>query len=247
MFFSLNPNIRKHVGDFNSELISVYEALRDKSEEVIDELSKMNNTKEDFIFIRSWDRSPDFNLVSSTKRAARFIYLNKHGFNGLYRVNSLGQYNVPYGSNRGSGLVDIENLRRVSEFLASKDDKGRPLVELFSGDYLAVTKNVIEGPGSLVYFDPPYHPTSKTSNFVDYNENGFTEQDQRRLRDEAVRLSAMGVRVMISNSDTEFIRDTYSSPEFFVNTLEVRRVIAARSKDRKETTEVLITNFRNVL
>jgi site-specific DNA-adenine methylase len=144
-----------------------------------------------------------------------------------------------------SGVVDSANLRRVGEFLASKDGQGNPLVNFSSGDYLDLTRTVIPGEGSFVYLDPPYHPTSATSNFVDYNENGFSERDQLNLRDEALRLSSLNVRVMISNSNTEFIQNIYSDTVFKINTVSVRRVIAARSQDRKETTEVLITNFRN--
>lgn len=245
LFFALDSSIGKHVGDFNVELISVYEALRDEADNVISELSSMRNTKEDFLHIRSWDRRADFEDIPKAKRAARFIYLNKFGFNGLYRVNSLGQYNVPYGGNRVNGEVDLENLRRVGEFLAGKDGQGMPLVTFSSGDYLDLTGRVIPGAGSFVYLDPPYHPTSATSNFVDYNENGFSERDQVNLRDEALRLSSLNVRVMISNSNTDFIRDLYSDPVFKINIVNVRRVIAARSRDRKVTTEVLITNFGN--
>lgn len=245
LFFSIDSRTQKHVGDFNAELISVYEALRDGSEDVISELSKMRNTKDEFLLVRSWDRNADFDDIPKAKRAARFIYLNKFGFNGLYRVNSLGQYNVPYGGDRVSGVVDLANLRRVGEFLAVRDGQGGPLVNFSSGDYQDLTRTVLGGEGSFVYLDPPYHPSSATSNFVDYNENGFSERDQLNLRDEAVRLSSMNVRVMISNSNTEFIRDLYSHAVFNISTVNVRRVIAARSQDRKETTEVLITNFRS--
>jgi DNA adenine methylase len=247
VFFTLDSGIKKHVGDFNAELISVYEALRDEAEDVIAALSKMPKSKEHFLHVRSWDREKDFGSIPRSKRAARFIYLNKFGFNGLYRVNRLGQYNVPYGGDRVSGGVDLANLRRVGEFLAGRDFAGNPLVDFFAGDYLELTRTVIGGEGSFVYLDPPYHPTSATSNFVDYNENGFSEFDQRKLRDEALRLSSMNVRVMISNSNTDFIRELYSHPVFNLKTLSVRRVIAARSQDRKLAEEVLITNFRNEL
>lgn len=245
LFFSLSPGIKKYVGDFNSELISVYRELRDSPEDVITELALMENTKEQFMKIRSWDRSPEFQNFTSALRAARFIYLNKYGFNGLYRVNSKGQYNVPYGGLSEKTLIDVENLRRVSEFLSVRDANGEFLVELFSGDYLSLTRDVIEGPKSLVYFDPPYHPTSKTSNFVDYNENGFGEADQLQLRDEVLRLTGLGVRVMVSNSDTDFIRDIYASPEFQFQSISVRRAIAAGAQYRKVTTEVLISNFKD--
>jgi DNA adenine methylase len=245
LFFSLSSNMKKYVGDFNAELISVYRELRDSPEQVISELTKMENTKDQFMTIRSWDRDPGFQSVTSALRAARFIYLNKYGFNGLYRVNSKGQYNVPYGGLPHTTMIDVGNLRRVSEFLSVRDSDGKFLVELFSGDYLNLTRDVIGGPGSLVYFDPPYHPTSKTSNFVDYNEKGFGESDQLQLRDEVMRLTNLGVRVMVSNSDTNFIRDIYAGSEFQCHTISVRRAIAAGAKHRKLTTEVLITNFQD--
>ncbi len=242
LFFSLPRDLPKFVSDANSELISVYETLRDDVDGVLLELYKLKNTKDEYLTVRSWDRSPTFATRSAASRAARFIFLNKCGFNGLYRVNSKGQYNVPYGDPKKVDFIAEENLRAVSDYLKTLLADGQFASQVSSGDYRKVTK-AASGYGSLVYFDPPYHPTSSTSNFTSYSSAGFGESDQLQLRDEILRLTQEGVRVLHSNSNSAFIRELYKDSIFTINEVTVRRAIAAKSASRGLITEVLIDNF----
>ena len=245
LLFSLPRELPKFVSDFNSELISVYTAIRDDVDGVLKELRKLSNNKETYLEIRAWDRSSRFNQRTAASRAARFIFLNKCGYNGLYRVNSLGQYNVPYGNPKNVDYIAESNLRAVSDFLNAKDKRGAFNTRITSGDYREIVKNA-SGYGSLVYFDPPYHPTSATSNFTSYSSSGFNENNQIELRDEIVRLTEAGVRVLHSNSDTDFIRSLFKERIFTLNQVTVRRAIAAKSSSRGVITELLIDNFKAV-
>jgi DNA adenine methylase len=245
LLFSLPRELPKFVSDFNSELISVYTAIRDDVDGVLKELQKLSNNKETYLEIRAWDRSSRFNQRTAASRAARFIFLNKCGYNGLYRVNSLGQYNVPYGNPKNVDYIAESNLRAVSDFLNAKDKRGAFNTRITSGDYREIVKNA-SGYGSLVYFDPPYHPTSATSNFTSYSSSGFDENNQIELRDEIVRLTEAGVRVLHSNSDTDFIRSLFKERIFTLNQLTVRRAIASKSSSRGVITELLIDNFKAV-
>jgi DNA adenine methylase len=245
LFFSLPANLPKTVSDSNNELISVYEALRDDVDAVLRELHTMTNTREDYLAIRAWDRVPEFARRTSASRAARFIFLNKCGFNGLYRVNSKGEYNVPYGNPKTVDFISESNLRAVSGFLNSRFSSGQLATTIKSGDYKECLAQA-DGPGSLVYFDPPYHPISPTSNFTSYQSDGFGEKEQIELRDEVFRLTNKGARVLLSNSDTRFIRELYEDSIFTLNVVDVRRAIAAKSSSRGLITEVLIDNFNVV-
>ena len=244
LFFSLPPETPKVVSDFNAELISVYETIRDDVGGLLRELKKRTNSLEDYLEIRDWDRSPSFARRSKISRAARFIALNRLGFNGLYRVNSKGHYNVPYGHPKNVDLLMEANLRAVSAFLRTTDSSGGPAVKFHTGDYKDILQNV-SNPRALVYCDPPYHPTTSTS-FKSYTRDGFNDDNQIELHDEIVRLTHLGVRVLLSNSDTEFIRKLYSEKFFTVNELVVRRAIAAKSENRGLITEVLVDNFKTI-
>ena len=243
LFFSLEKHLPKNVSDYNSELISVYETLRDDVQGVLNELGAFQNTKEDYIAIRAWDRSPGFAERSAASRAARFIFLNKCGFNGLYRVNKKGEYNVPYGNPISVDFIGQKNLLKVSEFLNAKTASGEFASKISSGDYREILKKA-SGEGSFVYLDPPYHPISDTSNFTSYSSDGFGESDQIELKDEIVRLTNAGVRVLHSNSNSKFIRELFSDKVFRINELSVRRAIAAKTSSRGVITEVLIDNFK---
>jgi DNA adenine methylase len=245
LFFALPANTKKIANDFNPELISTYEAIRDDLPGLLRELKKRTNTKEDYLAVREWDRSPAFGRRSKTSRAARFIFLNKTGYNGLYRVNSRGQYNVPYGAPKTVNFVQEDNLRAVSAFLNEKTARGAACVKLMSGDYrLALAK---AQKGDFVYLDPPYDPLSATSAFTSYNENGFGREDQEELKRQIVALTEKGVKVLLSNSDTAFIRALYSDESLFqVETINVRRAISAQKTSRGVITEVLVNNFKAI-
>lgn len=239
LLFAMPPETTKIISDFNEELMNVYRVVAEDLEELTVELTKHQNTKEHFLKIREMDRSPSFSAIPPVIRAARFIYLNKTCFNGLYRVNSKGQFNVPYGAPSNPNFINSEILKRASEHLNGSGDS-KP-VEILSGDFSRAT--ALAGPGDFVYFDPPYVPLNPTSSFVSYAENGFGFDDQCRLRDEAERLVHAGVQVVISNSDTKIVRSIYANRDLFtVSKVQVRRSIGAKSTSRGHVPEVLITS-----
>lgn len=235
VLFSMDFEKKKVVNDFNPDLIETYVVIRDNLPALLKELRKHENSKEHFLAVRAWDRTAGFQSLSPIKRAARFIYLNKTCFNGLYRVNSQGHFNVPFGNYKRPNYLDIENLTAVSKFL-------RGNVELSVGSYLQSTKKASKK--DFVYFDPPYDPVSPTSSFVAYQDAGFTKEDQAQLRDEAIRLTEKGVPILLSNSSTPFILSLYGDKSVFkIDTVSVNRVISASSAGRKPVSEVLVNNF----
>jgi len=245
VFFSQQEEKKKIVNDFNPDLIEVYEVIRDSHNELIVELKKFTNTKESFLKVRERDRSPEFfTKWNKIQRAARFIYLNKTCFNGLYRVNSKGFFNVPYGYSKNPDWINEANLKLVSDFLNSSA-KGKPNIQFLSGDYRQATK--LAKPGDFVYLDPPYDPVSPTASFVAYQRAGFTSEDQESLRDEIVRLTALGVPLLLSNSETDFINDLYKNKKLFrINHVSVNRAISAKTSGRGSIGEVLVDNFKAV-
>ncbi len=161
------------------------------------------------------------------------IYLNKTGYNGLYRVNRQGKFNVPFGRYKSPKYLDEENLMAVSRALQD--------VEILCAPFETVLERV--APGDWVYFDPPYMPLSETANFTSYQADGFGLSDQERLRDVCVELSKRKVYVMLSNSDTETIRSLYGSPYFTVDEVLASRAINCNGARRGKITELVITNY----
>lgn len=231
----MEPERPKVVNDANADLIEAYEVIRDNLPSLLKELKSHENSKDHFLQVRAWDRSSKFKTMSPVKRAARFIFLNKTCFNGLYRVNSQGFFNVPFGNYKRPNYLDTHNLTAVSHFLRNN-------VKMTVGSYLASTKNA--GKNDFVYFDPPYDPVSTTSSFVAYRDAGFSSDDQIQLKEEILRLTDKGVPVLLSNSSTPFIRSLYGDKEIFrMGTVSVNRAISASSAGRKAVSEVLVDNF----
>lgn len=241
VFLSLPAHLPKVGNDANPELVATYLAVRDNVDEVLKQLRQFRNTKDAYLEIRAWDRSPSFNQRSRFKRAARFIYLNKCGFNGLHRVNASGHHNVPYGNSPRADFIQEQNLRRVAQYLQSRTNNRKNAVRITSMDYQRSLK--VASAGDFVYLDPPYQPTSKTSSFVSYLQGGFTHQDQVALRDYVVDLTSRGVHVLLSNSDADEVHSLYSDTKLFtIERVQVRRFIAADSEKRKKVYEVLVSN-----
>ncbi len=218
------------LSDVNAELIDAYRAIRDHVLEVIDILSKLPHSKEFYYEIRSKDPWS----LSLPERAARMIYLNKTGYNGLYRVNRQGRFNVPFGRYKSPAYLDRENLLAASQALQH--------VEILCAPFDTVAERA--EPGDWVYFDPPYVPVSQTANFTSYYANGFTLQDQERLRDVCIALSQKEVYVMVSNSDAALVRSLYASPYFTVDKVQANRAINSNGAKRGKITELVITNYR---
>lgn len=219
---------RAYISDINQALIDVYIALRDDVEQVIALLQEHRYERSYYYQIRALEPR----TLSLAARAARMIYLNKTCFNGLYRENRAGRFNVPFGRYKNPTICDESNLRAASEALQIADISCRPFSSVLD----------LARPGDFVYFDPPYHPLSPTSNFTSYDRNGFGEDDQIELRNVFDELTRRGVRVMLSNSDTQFTRELYQ--RYQVATVHASRAINSKADSRGKITEVIVCNYR---
>lgn len=234
LLFSLQPQ-NAVINDANSHLINMYRVIKNKPEELLKILGKhaKNNSKEYYLKIRSADRDGKIEKMSDVEKAARLLYMLKVDFNGLYRVNKKGQFNVSYGRNNNPKIVDRENIMAVSNYFNSCN------IDFLSGDFEDSVQEVQEN--DFVYFDPPYIPLSSTSNFTSYTECGFSLDDQKRLRDTFFRLSNIGAHVMLSNSDTPLIRELYAGANFYE--VSALRNINPYEKTRGRVGELIITNY----
>lgn len=213
----------------------MYQVIKKKPEELLKILEKhaKNNSKEYYLDIRSTDRDGRIEKMSDVEKAARLLYMLRVDFNGLYRVNKKGQFNVPYGRNKNPKIVDRENIMAVSNYFNSCN------IDFLSGDFEDSVQEVQEN--DFVYFDPPYIPLSSTSNFTSYTECGFSLDDQKRLRDTFFRLSNIGAHVMLSNSDTPLTRQLYAGANF--HEVSALRNINPYEKTRGKVGELIITNY----
>lgn len=226
------------INDFNSQLILTYNTIKNNVEELIKILHKhqKHNCKEYYYAIRSQDRnSQNFEKMSDTEQAARLIFMNKTCYNGLYRVNSQGLFNVPYGTYKNPTICEENVLRSVHNYLNNNN------IEILNGDFSDAIGSADEN--SFVYFDPPYHSPSNT-NFTGYQAGGFNENEQIRLRDVYMRLTKNGVKCLMSNSDTSFIRELYSDAQLDIVVIQAKRLINSNSAKRGDVSEVLIKNWR---
>lgn len=217
------------ISDLNSELIDVYCAIRDRLEDVIKELSKYPHDEKFYYQLRAKNPLE----LSLSARAARMIYLNKTGYNGLYRVNRNGRFNVPFGKYKNPKYLDKDNLEAVSQALQKVDIHNASFETVL--DYAKA--------GDLVYFDPPYVPVSQTASFTSYQANGFSIEDQRRLRDVCIELTKRNVFIILSNSDTETVRNLFSPYSFEICEVLANRAINCNGKRRGKMTELIITNY----
>lgn len=230
LFFELQPE-NVYISDMNEELINLYSVVRDNVYELISDLNKHEVSKEYFLEIRNLDRTTEYKNLSNVQRASRFIYLNRTCFNGLYRVNSQGQFNVPYGNYKNPRIVDENNLLNCSELLKN--------TEIKCADFSEILTKVKKG--DFVYFDPPYVPLNETSNFTSYTKDGFDIDMQFKLREVCDELDSMGVKFMLSNSDTKFVNELYSNYE--IKKVFASRAVNANADGRGKITEVLVRNY----
>ena len=240
VFFSLDPK-KAHINDINKTLIQTYIHIKENVDKLIKSLKKLekeflaknDNERKDFYYsIRN-----NYNLLSPKdfKRSLYFLFLNKTAFNGIYRENSKGEFNVPMGSYKNPKIVDEENLKAISKILSK--------TKITSGSFIDAVKNAKAG--DFVYFDPPYYPLSETSSFTGYNKDSFSKDDQIRLRDLFIELDKRGVNVMLSNSSTPFIQEIYSVYKQIP--VYANRMINSRSDKRGKIAEVLIVNYQPLL
>ena len=229
VFFDLLPKNAK-LSDLNNELVITYNVIKDNVDELIKSLQKHIYDKEYYLEVRA-KKVED---LSDIEIASRFIFLNRTGFNGLYRVNKSGQFNVPIGRYNNPVICDEDNLRRVSNALQD--------VIITHQDYKKVLETAQNG--DFVYFDPPYYPINTTSSFTSYTVEGFLEKEQTELRNTFVKLHEKGCFVMLSNSDTPFINELYSGINgVTINKITAGRAINSKGTRRGKITEVLVTNY----
>lgn len=230
LFFELQPD-NAYISDLNDELINLYKVVRDNVEELITDLQKHDISKEYFIEIRNIDRTEEYKNWSNVKKASRFIYLNRTCFNGMYRVNSKGEFNVPFGHYKNPRILDENNLINCSNLLQR--------TEIRHADFSEILKKVKKG--DFVYFDPPYVPLSETSSFTSYTKDGFDLDMQFKLRDVCDELDSMGVKFLLSNSDTKLVNELYEN--YNIKKVFASRQINANADGRGKITEVLVRNY----
>lgn len=227
VFFALQTP-GAHLSDDNAELINAYQVVRDDVERLIRHL-RGHRVEEDYYYTL---RAVDPRGIDPIERASRLIYLNRTCFNGLYRVNSRGGFNVPFGRYKNPQICNEVGLRAASAAL-----RGTRLAHSSYENVLTHARR-----GDLIYFDPPYHPVSPTANFTSYTAGAFNELDQRRLAETFRTLSHRGCKVMLSNSDTPLIQELYS--DYVVETVAAPRLVNRDASRRGPVNEVLVRNYR---
>lgn len=225
------------INDRNGELISLYRTLCDESAfqmmlSLVDEYQK-NHSKENYYNIRSLDRNANFSEYEDYRKGARMLYLNKTCFNGLFRVNSKGFFNVPWNGNEHPKCYDATNITNVHNFMKQRNHI------ILNEDFEEAVKSAKKG--DFVYFDPPYDTFENQNNFTTYTKDNFDKNDQIRLANLVHSLSDKGVYVMVSNHNTEFIRSLYK--DFKITVVCAKRLISAKNETRGFVEEVIITTY----
>ncbi|CEE01693.1 Modification methylase DpnIIA [Caldibacillus thermoamylovorans] len=233
VLFDLQPK-KAVINDINSELINTYFVIKNNVEDLIEDLKKHENTSDYYYKIRDLDRDKNqFSKLSDVEKASRLIYLNKTCFNGLFRVNSQGQFNVPFGRYKNPNIVNEFVLRAVSHYLNNNE------VEILNVDFADAVSCAKKG--DFVYFDSPYDPVSDTASFTGYTLDGFNKDEQIRLRDLFVDLDKRGCKVLLSNSATDFIKDLYK--DYHIEIVSATRNINSIASKRGKIDEVLVMNY----
>ncbi len=232
VFFNLQPR-NAVINDSNEELINVYRVIKTNPEVLIADLKKHINEPDYFYEIRALDRTDAFKKLTPVQRASRVIYLNKTCYNGLYRVNNAGEFNVPFGKYKNPNIVNEPVIKAVSRYLNSAN------ISINNKDYGEILNLANEH--SFVYLDPPYHPISESSNFTGYVQGGWDSADQIRLRKACDVLDSKGVKFLLSNSSAPLIKEQYQS--YKIITVKANRAVNSNGADRGEIDEVLIKNY----
>ncbi|MBU3923999.1 MAG: DNA adenine methylase [Nanoarchaeota archaeon] len=229
LYLKQTKKIKKvFISDTNEELINTYEVIKNSVGELIILLKKYQQKHSEELYYITRKEDPE--VMSKISRAARFIYLNRTCFNGLYRVNSKGQFNVPIGSYKNPGICQEKELRVISELLKSVNIKAQ--------SFEKVLKKAKKE--DFIYFDPPYYPLKKSS-FTTYSKDSFLDKEQKDLFEIFKKLDKKGCLVMHSNSDTKFIKDLYR--DYNIHLVYARRNINSVSSGRRKIKEVVITNY----
>lgn len=235
VFFDLQPK-KAVINDSNPELINCYEVIRDSLEDLMEELRKhqVNHSENYYYEMRGWDRQKDYpHSRTKVERAARIIFLNKTCYNGLFRVNAQGQFNVPFGRQKQPNLFEEAVLKAVSKYLNKQD------INILNEDFESALKTARKG--DFIYFDPPYDPVSSTASFTGYDVNGFNRGEQRRLKEVVDELHSRGCQILLSNAYTDFIADLYLN--YHKMKISATRAINSKASKRGQVAEILIKNY----
>lgn len=235
VLFSIQPS-KAIVNDLNEDLIIVYRVIKDDLDALIQSLEKHENTSDYFYAIRDMDRDKDaYQAMPDVEKASRLIYLNKTCFNGLFRVNSAGEFNSPFGHYKNPNIVNEPVLRAVSKYFNASN------ISFYSEDFADTLSRIRKG--GFVYLDPPYDPVSDTASFTGYNKGGFDRSEQIRLKECCDALTKRGVKFLLSNSATAFIKDLYQG--YDIRIVKAKRAINSDASKRGAIEEVLIRNYGN--
>ena len=230
LFFHLKPK-NAVIIDINAELINTYKVIKNNVSELIQSLKKHKNDKDYYYRVRSADREIEsFQKWSDVEKASRTIFMNRCCYNGLYRVNSKGFFNVPFGRYKNPKFCNEMNLNAVHETLKN--------ALIIHGSFEVCLDHAEKG--DFVYFDPPYHPLSETANFTSYTKDNFGKDSQVKLKEVFKKLDDRGCKVMLSNSYNDFILDLYE--DFKIVTLSAKRAINSNASKRGEIKEILVLN-----
>ncbi len=233
LLFALQPSVA-YINDINADLINVYKVIKEDVESLIKVLQEFKNDADCFYSVRDWDRDKvKYSTLSDVQRAARMIYLNKTCYNGLYRVNSAGEFNASFANYRNPNIVNAPTLRAVSTYF------NKAVIHLTSADFAEVLELLPKD--TFVYLDPPYDRGSSASYFTGYSTGGFTRDDQVRLRESCDNLNKRGIKFMLSNSATDFIMEQYSA--YNITMVRARRSINLAYGKYREVDEVVIRNY----
>lgn len=234
VLFDLQPK-QALINDANEELINCYRIIKDHPDELIEHARSHELTKQYYYRLRSRDRDPDFQTLSAVERASRVIFLNKTCYNGLFRVNSRGQFNVPFGRYSDPTILHEDVIKAISRYFNQAD------IEFSTGDFATALSGAARG--DFAYLDPPYDPISDTSSFTGYSLQGFGREEQHRLKETCDELDARGCKLLLSNSATDFIRNLYSDANrYTIVEVDASRNINSDRYARGKVNELLIFN-----
>jgi DNA adenine methylase len=233
VLFALQPE-KAVVNDVNEELMNLYQVIKENVDDLILDLKTHKNDKRYFYSIRALDRDKEkYEALSRVQKASRMIYLNKTCYNGLFRVNRQGEFNSPFGRYKNPNILNEDTLKAVSDYF------NKIKISLLCGDYERALKQARKG--DFVYIDPPYDPISITSSFTGYDKGGFDKTEQVRLKNMCDKLDKRGVRFLLSNSATDFIKELYKG--YFIDVISARRSINSDPTKRFAVEEVLVRNY----
>jgi len=230
LFFSLQAD-KAYISDINEELINLYNIVRNNADELIEDLKKHEINKEYFLEIRAADRGESYKKWSNVEKASRFIYLNRTCFNGLYRVNSKGYFNVPYGNYVNPRIVDEANLHNCSCLLKK--------AQIECSSFTSIVKKVQKN--DFVYLDPPYLPLHGKPSFTSYTKEGFDIKMHKELKNVCDYINSIGAYFLLSNSNTILIKELYADYE--IKQVMASRQINATVSGRTKIPEILVKNY----